>query len=105
MSPKTVKVTLTGNTVAPTTEADKFGAFVRRVVRAYGRRVSDRDIEALTGLVQLRDEVDRAIVDAVRGLHGNPYSWTDIGRALGITRQAAQMRFGDATRPAERTDR
>ena len=38
------------------------------------------------------------IVDAVRGLHGNPYSWTDIGRALGITRQAAQMRFAKATR-------
>jgi hypothetical protein len=96
MATRTVKVNLTGNTVAPTTEADKFGAFARRIVRAYGRRVADRDIEALTGLVQLRDELDAAIVDAVHGLHGNPYSWTEIGRALGITRQAAQMRFGKA---------
>lgn len=85
---------MSGNTVARNTEADQFGSFVRRIVRAYARRVGDRDIEALTGLAALRDEVDQAIRDAVDNLHGDPYSWTDIGRALGISRQAAQMRFG-----------
>jgi hypothetical protein len=101
MATRTVKVTLTGNTVAPTTEADKFGGFVRRVIRAYGRRVADRDIEALAGLVQLRAELDAAIVDAVRGLHGQPYSWTEIGNVLGVTRQAAQMRFGKPARDVD----
>jgi hypothetical protein len=89
---------VTGNTVdqprSARTEADEFGAFVRRIIRAYARRVGDKDIEALTGLAALRDEVDAAIVEAVNNLHGDPYSWADIGRALGTTRQAAQMRFG-----------
>lgn len=100
-----VKVVLTKNVVAGgaeprerrVVETDDFGRFARRILRAYARRVADRDIEALTGLAALRDEVDAAIVDAVRGLHGNPYSWTDIGRALGVSRQAAQMRFGKTT--------
>lgn len=95
--PRTVKVTLTGNTVAPTTartEADQFGAFVRRVIRAYARRVGDMDIAGLTGLAELRDEVDVALHAAVAELHGNPYSWAEIGDALGITKQAAQQRFG-----------
>jgi hypothetical protein len=79
---RAVKTVLTGNRAAPPSESDEFGAFVRRVIRAYARRVADRD------------EVDAAMREAVTGLHGNPYSWADIGRALGITRQAAQARFG-----------
>lgn len=100
MTKTTAKATIVaGNTVAATrTESDEFGAFVRRIVRAYARRVGDRDIEALTGLAALRDEVDAAIVEAVKQLHGDPYSWAEIGRALGTTRQAAQMRFGKAAR-------
>lgn len=69
--------------------------FMRRMVRATSRRVGDRDIEALAGLAFLRDEVDAAMVAAVADLreqHG--YSWTDVGRVLGITRQAAQQRYG-----------
>jgi hypothetical protein len=89
-----VKYRLTGNRAAPTTETDEYGAFVRRILRAYAKRVGDKDIEALTGLAALRDEVDQALADAVAGLHGQPYSWADIGRALGITRQAAQQRYG-----------
>lgn len=79
---------------APRTEADEFGAFARRILRAYSRRVADRDIDGLAGLAQLRDDVDGAIVAAVAGLQAAGYSWTDIGRTLGITRQAAQQRYG-----------
>jgi hypothetical protein len=94
LSRKNVKVTLTGNHVAPMTETDQFGAFARRVLRAYARRVADRDIEGLAGLVALRDEVDTAIQTAVDALQGNPYSWAEIGHVLGVTRQAAQQRYG-----------
>jgi hypothetical protein len=99
----TLTVVVEGNTVVrvPRAKREKrdvetreFGAFARRIVRAYGRRVADRDIEALAELVALRDAVDAAIHDAATALHGEPYSWTDIGRVLGITRQAAQMRLG-----------
>lgn len=76
---------------AATTEADQFGAFVRRIIRAYGRRVADRDIEGLAGLVAARADLDDAIGAAVAGLVATGYSWADIGRVLGITRQAAQQ--------------
>lgn len=76
------------------TESDKFGAFVRRVTRAYGRRVADRDIEALAGLHQLAGDVDVAIRQAVAGLLAAGYSWADIGRSIGMSRQGAYQRYG-----------
>lgn len=88
--------------MSTTTEADEFGAFVRRVLRAYSRRVADRDIDGLTGLAQLAADVDAATAAAVAQLQAAGYSWADIGRALGITRQGAFQRYGK--RP-ERTSR
>ena len=76
-------------------ETADFGATVRRFVRAYGKRVAEDDAYDLKGLVDLHDEVDRAIAVAVAGLRGGEgrYSWTEIGDALGISRQAARQRF------------
>jgi hypothetical protein len=76
------------------TEADKFGAFARRIMRAYGRRVADRDIEGLKGLVDLRTELDDQIRASAKALQEQGYSWAEIGRVLGISKQAAQQRFG-----------
>lgn len=76
------------------TEADKFGSFVRRVIRAYGRRVADRDIEALAGLAQLQRDIDDQLQLAIDQLRAAGYSWTDIGDQLGITKQGASQRFG-----------
>jgi hypothetical protein len=45
----------------------------------------------MTGLA---DELDAAIAEAVRGLRARGYSWAEIGARLGITRQAAQQRWG-----------
>jgi hypothetical protein len=76
-------------------ETPEFAAFVRRIVRAYGVRVADKDIEALADLVAVQREVDAAVRVAVTGLQGSgDYSWGDIGRVLGITRQAAQQKYG-----------
>lgn len=76
------------------TEADEYGAFVRRICRAYGRRVADRDIDGLAGLAQLAADVEATTQAAVTQLRAQGYSWTDVGRALNITRQAAQQRYG-----------
>jgi hypothetical protein len=76
------------------TEADKFGAFARRIMRAYGRRVADRDIEGLKGLADLQAELNVQIRDTAKALQAQGYSWAEIGRTLGITKQAAQQRFG-----------
>ena len=76
-----------------TVENDEYGEFIRRILRAYSRRVADGDIEALSLMTRLADELDDAIAQAVKGLRAQGYSWTEIGDRLGITRQAARQRW------------
>jgi hypothetical protein len=78
-------------------ENDEYAAFVRRIIRAYARRVADGDVEALADMAALSCVLDDAIADAVHGLRRYGYSWTEIGQRLGITRQAAQQRWGTDT--------
>jgi hypothetical protein len=49
-------------------ENDEYGAFVRRVLRAYARRVGYSNVEALALMTNLADEIDTAISEAVKGL-------------------------------------
>jgi hypothetical protein len=77
-----------------TVENDEYGEFIRRILRAYSRRVADGDVEALALMTGLADELDTAIAEAVKGLRGHGYSWTEISSRLNITRQAAQQRWG-----------
>ena len=88
-----VKAGLTPNR-RRTVENDEYGEFARRILRAYSRRVADGDVEALSLMTGLADELDAAIAEAVRGLRARGYSWAEIGARLGITRQAAQQRWG-----------
>jgi len=76
------------------TEADKFASFVKRIIRAHGRRVADRDIEGLAGLADLRNELDAEIKKSAQALQAQGYSWAEIGRSLGVSKQAAQQRYG-----------
>jgi hypothetical protein len=75
-------------------ENDEFAAFARRIIRAHGRRVATGDVEALRDLVALSTVIDEAIGQAVVGLRAFGYSWAEIGARLGISRQAAQQRWG-----------
>ncbi|MFG2110166.1 hypothetical protein [Micromonospora chersina] len=75
-------------------ENDQFAAFARRIIRAHGRRVATGDVEALRDLVALSTNLDQAIGEAVIGLRAFGYSWAEIGQRLGISRQAAQQRWG-----------
>ena len=90
----TVKAGLTPKRSRRLVENDEYGAFVRRILRAYSRRVGDGDVEALALMLGLAEEIDTAIAEAVKGLRGCGYSWAEIGARLGITRQAAQQRWG-----------
>jgi hypothetical protein len=94
---------MTANSVKPTSprkrgkrvvENDEFASFTRRILRAYARRVAAGDIEALTALRLLSSALDTATGEAVQGLRQFGYSWADIATRLGVTRQAAQMRWG-----------
>jgi hypothetical protein len=71
-----------------------YAAFARRVVRAHGRRIASGDVDALTDLLGLADEVDRSIGTAVTGLRAAGYSWSEIATRIGVSRQAAQQRWG-----------
>jgi hypothetical protein len=93
----TVKNPLTPNRAGRLVENDEYAAFARRVLRAYARRVADGDVEALIMMTGLAAEIDTAIGQAVTGLRALGYSWAEIGSRLGVTRQAAQQRWG---RPA-----
>jgi hypothetical protein len=93
--PDTVKTPLTPNRVVRVRENDEYAEFARRVLRAYARRVADGDIEALTLMVILADDLDDATRQAIDGLRQSGYSWAEIGSRLGITRQAAQQRWAD----------
>ena len=75
-------------------ENDAYLVFVARVIAAAGKRVATGDVEALPDLAQLASEVDAALITAVQGLREFGYSWEQIASRLGVTRQAAQQRWG-----------
>ncbi len=89
-----VKTGLTPKRAVRVRENDEYAAFARRVLRAYARRVGIGDVEALTLMTDLADEINTAIGQAVTSLHDFGYSWAEIGSRLGVTRQAAQQRWG-----------
>jgi hypothetical protein len=93
----TVKGRLTSGRARRLVENDDYAAFTRRILRAYARRVADGDVEALIAMTGLAQDIDAAIGQAVTGLRGFGYSWAEIGSRLGITRQAAQQRWGQAS--------
>jgi predicted DNA-binding protein (UPF0278 family) len=75
-------------------ENDDYDAFVRRVLRAYARRVAKGDIDAITDMVAVSRELDALIGEAVNGLRAKGYSWSEIGARAGTTKQAAWQRWG-----------
>jgi hypothetical protein len=84
-------------------ENDEYAAFLRRVIRAYSRRVAAGDIEAITDMARLAGDLEDATRQAIGGLRQSGYSWADIALRLGITRQGAQQRWGDTPAPVTDT--
>jgi hypothetical protein len=90
----TVKTGLTPKRPRPVVENDAYAAFAHRILTAYARRIASGDIEALPLLTALAADIDTAIGQAIIGLRAFGYSWADIAIRLGVTRQAAQQRWG-----------
>ena len=80
------------------TENDEYAAFARRVLRAWARRVAAGDIDAITDMAAAVGELEDAMRQAVAGLRRKEYSWAEIAARLGVTRQAAQQRWGGGNR-------
>lgn len=81
-------------------ENEDYAAFMRRGIRAMGRRASE-DVDALVLLKGLADECDKALRTAVQTLHDDRhymvrkgFSYGEIAQRLGVTRQAVQKRWG-----------
>ncbi len=55
--------------------------------------------ERLALLTRAKAELDASIMATVVQARGAERSWADIGSHLGVTRQAAQGRFGAACKP------
>ena len=94
MSKNNVNRSLTVNRRREAVENDAYHAFARRILRAYSRRVATGDVEALALLVGFAADVETAIRTAVIGLREFGYSWAEIAARLGVTKQAAQQRWG-----------
>lgn len=75
-----------------------FFAFARRILRAASARVASADPEDLAELLALRGALDEAIDRAAVAMHEQGRSWTEIGAALGVSRQAARQRWADNLR-------
>lgn len=66
---------------------------VERFIRAAGRRVGDSDEPELARLFQMQGVLDDARVAAVRGMRARGVSWRVIGAAVGVTAEAARVRW------------
>lgn len=66
---------------------------MRRLVRAQGKRAG-ADLEMFAMFAGLVEEARARLADAADLLIAQGYSYGDIARVLGITRQAAWKRFG-----------
>lgn len=78
-----------------TYETTEYAAMMGRMLKAYGKRVGDADVEDLAEMIELHaafGEHVKAAVAAQREAHGR--SWADIAKATGTSRQAVQMRYG-----------
>lgn len=78
-------------------ETEPYGDFVRRVIRGYGRRIGEGNVEELEGLLALHGLIDAVAANAVRELRVEQRTpWSAIADVVGITRQAAMARWPGA---------
>lgn len=73
-----------------------YRAMLGRMIRAYGRRVANASPEDLAEFLTIKTDVDEALSAAVAGLRAQGHSWASIARGIGMSRQAAFKRWGQA---------
>lgn len=76
------------------TDNRDFYKAVQRMIRAAYRRASNSDPEDFSVLGDLSSFCRQAESDAVKSLRVKGYSWSHIGSAFGISKQAAFKRWG-----------
>jgi hypothetical protein len=77
----------------PAVETASYAQMVRRIIRAYAKRVGDGDVEDLAVMIDVDHYLHAMIGSAIAAMRANGLSWADVARATGTTRQAAQQRW------------
>ena len=62
-------------------------------------RLGEVDPDDLAALRALHDTIEEAMGATIAVLRDQGYSWADVGRALGVTRQTAQATYGKVDAP------
>lgn len=74
--------------------AEAFEAWADRVSPADLEPANTSALQVITKLTDLRKEIEAAILDAVREARRASHTWSEIGTMLGVTKQAAQHKYG-----------
>lgn len=75
-------------------ETPDYAGMMRRMMRAWGRRVVDADVEDLAELIAFRSELDRVTGETVARMRlDQGLSWAEVAKAAGTSRQAAYERW------------
>ena len=93
MRPPDVNRTVTRKRRGRVVENDGYAEFLRRVLRAYARRIAVGDIDEFAQMTAIAAEMDQILRQAVAGLRAAGFSWADIAARTGTTRQAAWKRW------------
>jgi hypothetical protein len=83
--------------------AKKLEAFERWADRVDADDLVVVDTSALRALMQLSEQrtaVEAQLVEAVRQARADQHSWSEIGLMLGVSKQAAQRKYGRAASAA-----
>jgi len=79
------------------TRAERARALEEWAERVESSDLKEADTEALRTIAELaerRDEVEQELTEAVRSARQAHRSWSEIGTVLGVSKQAAQRKYG-----------
>lgn len=83
-------------------EAPEIGAAARRFIRSLVRRGGEGDTEALEQLRDMQAFLQAAITECGQAMHDEAgYSYTDLAKVMGISRQGARQRFTTPPAPVD----
>lgn len=74
--------------------AEAFETWADNVHPADLEPADTRALQTITRLTDLRKEIEAAIFDAVCEARRTGHTWSEIGVMLGVSKQAAQQRYG-----------
>lgn len=87
------KASLSARSAPVGREDSEVAAATGRLIRSLGRRIAAGDLDGAELLLGLEAEVTAAWSAGVAGWRRTGYSDSEIGAALGVTKQAVQQRW------------